>query len=205
MAVKIWLLILSKSINMNQSKPVKGRPRSSAARQAIIAAFIEGIKAQGYSKLSIDTVAKMAGVSRSTIYRWYKDKPEIALDAATDYALATSQHALSGDFSTDFLEFLRQTFAVGNEMGAMYTVLMAESQAKPEFAQKVWNQYSLQRRQRLQAIIEQNSNQATGVAMEVVLDMVFGAIWYRLMSHHASLDQAFAEQLRLSVSALLDV
>lgn len=205
MAVKIWLLILSKSINMNQSKPVKGRPRSSAARQAIIAAFIEGIKELGYSKLSIDTVAKTAGVSRSTIYRWYKDKPEIALDAATDYALATGQHALSGDFSTDFLEFLLQTFAVGNEMGAMYTVLMAESQAKPEFAQKVWDKYASQRRQRLQAIIEQNSSQAKSVAMEVILDMVFGAIWYRLMSRHAPLDQAFAQQLRLSVSALLDV
>ncbi len=188
---------------MKSVTTVKGRPRSLEARQAIIEAFTELVRQLGYSKVTIDGVAKAAGVGRSTIYRWYKDKSEIALDAASDYSLQTVHMPLSGDFESDFRAFLQNTFAIGNELGTMYTVLMAEAQANTEFAKRVWDKYSSIRREHLEEILKQKGGWPASLSTTFMLDLVFGGIWYRLMSGHAPLDDTFADELYDSVSHLL--
>lgn len=181
----------------------KGRPRSTVARQAIIDAFTESVRLQGYSKVSIDGLAKSAGVSRSTIYRWYKDKSEIALDAATDFSRLAVDDQLSGNFERDLHRFLEQTFAVGNELGTMYTVLMAEAVANENFANQVWEKYSIVRRNKLKLILAQQIEQPNRMSWDGVLDLVFGAIWYRMMSGHAPLDGVFATEIETAVKAIL--
>ena len=196
---------MNEKVNMKLGSTVKGRPRSLEARRAIITAFTESVRQQGYNKVSIDGVAKAAGVGRSTIYRWYKDKSEIALDAATDYSLQSLHYPLTGDFEADFCVFLQHTFAIGNELGTMYTVLMAEAQANPEFAKRVWDKYSSQRREQLEAILKQKGAWPESLSATFLLDLIFGAIWYRLMSGHAPLDNTFADELLTSVTCLLSV
>lgn len=193
------------TVDSSTTRAGKGRPRSTAARQAIIDAFTEAVRLQGYGKVSIDGVAKLAGVSRSTIYRWYKDKAEIALDAATDFSLLVLDDKLSGQFEQDLHKFLEQTFAVANELGTMYTVLMTEAVANEEFSQKVWEKYSLARRQKLKLILAQQIEQPKNMSWDCVLDLVFGAIWYRMMSGHAPLDEVFAVELETAIKGMMAV
>jgi len=54
--------------------PARGRPRSSEARKAIHQAFLTEILAQGYARVSIDAVAKKAGVSRNTILKFIESR-----------------------------------------------------------------------------------------------------------------------------------
>ncbi len=59
-----------------------GRPRSERSKDAILSAVRELLLDTGYAKLTIEAVARKAGVSKATIYRWWATKGELVLEAA---------------------------------------------------------------------------------------------------------------------------
>ena len=59
-----------------------GRPRSERSKAAILTAVRKLLLKDGYSNLTIEAVAQEAGVSKATIYRWWKTKGELVLEAA---------------------------------------------------------------------------------------------------------------------------
>lgn len=67
---------------MPDDRPKRGRPRSGKAREAILEAVRKQLLADGYLRLTMEAVAAEAGVSKATIYRWWKTKGELVLDAA---------------------------------------------------------------------------------------------------------------------------
>jgi AcrR family transcriptional regulator len=188
-----------------ETTPNRGRPRSHEAKEAILLSFVEAVREQGYAKVSIDAVAKSAGVSRSTIYRWYDDKAAIALDAAKQVAIEKFEHKLKGDFEVDLRRFLTSTFATANDLGQLFTALMAEAQANKKFAKLVWDEFSSIRRQTVSEIItpKQQKQKSNDISTEFILDMIFGSIWYRLMSGHAPLNKVFLNELIAATKLLI--
>ena len=167
------------------------------------------MKEETYSGLTIDAVAKRANVSRTTIYRWYKDKEEIALEIATlENENHLRQHE-TADCDEDLRLFFRQTFERANEIGPLVTALMARAQADPAFQRLLWDRFSSRRRARLLRVLNNNpkldcqSGPANGVSLDTLLDLVFGAIWYRMMSQHAPLNEEFVEELYLFLTTSL--
>ncbi|WP_116969280.1 TetR/AcrR family transcriptional regulator [Blastomonas sp. UPD001] len=65
---------------MSQSR-VPGRPRSETSRDAILDAAFKLLVERGYDQLAIEAVAKEAGTGKTTVYRWWKSKAELAVDA----------------------------------------------------------------------------------------------------------------------------
>ncbi len=63
-----------------EAKP-RGRPRSEASREAIVMAALKLLVRDGYEKLTMEGVAREAGTGKSTIYRWWKGRAELAVDA----------------------------------------------------------------------------------------------------------------------------
>lgn len=66
---------------MSTSPSSGGRPRDSALDSAILDATAELLAAEGYARLSIERVAKLAGTTRPTVYRRYADKQELVVAA----------------------------------------------------------------------------------------------------------------------------
>ncbi|MBW4477525.1 MAG: TetR/AcrR family transcriptional regulator [Tolypothrix brevis GSE-NOS-MK-07-07A] len=62
---------------MTKSDKKPGRPRSEESHQAIIKATLDLLSLMGYDRLSIDAIARSAGVGKTTIYRWYASKEEL--------------------------------------------------------------------------------------------------------------------------------
>lgn len=58
-----------------------GRPRDARTDHAIVEAALVELAANGYSGLSMDRVAARAGVSKATIYRRWRSREEMILDA----------------------------------------------------------------------------------------------------------------------------
>lgn len=193
---------------MKQPSPSKspngrGRPRSAEIQEAIHSAFLEEMQDEGYNSVSIDSVARRAGISRTTIYRWYKDKDEIALEIAEGYVQQPDLDVPSGDYQSDIREYFSRTFDNANARGPLFTALMARAQCDKEFAQRVWTIFSKPRRELLDSIIEQNqASSRKGFRRETLLDLIFGAIWYRMMSGHAALDNEFVEELCAMIDEL---
>lgn len=60
---------------------VQGRPRSEGTRQRILVAALTLLVERGYAGLSIEAVAAAAGSAKTTIYRWWPGKAELAVEA----------------------------------------------------------------------------------------------------------------------------
>jgi AcrR family transcriptional regulator len=61
--------------------PPRDDPRVERSREVIRQAVLEELAAFGYGKLSIEAVARRAGVGKSTIYRHWNDKVDLVADA----------------------------------------------------------------------------------------------------------------------------
>lgn len=191
-----------------KSPASRGRPRSEEVRTAIHTAFLEAMLEDGFNQISIDAVAKRAGISRTTIYRWYKDRDEIALEVAIEQANLDEAPVITGSFQKDIGLFFRKTFESATARGPLFTGLMARAQADSEFAGRVWESFSKPRREHLAVIVRSHpafteGDASSSIQLETLLDLVFGAIWYRMMSGHAALDEGFAGELCLVVEGLL--
>ena len=67
---------------MEENRPKRGRPRSGKSRDAILDAVRKLLLSEGYLRLTMEAAAAKAGVSKATIYRWWKTKGELVLEAA---------------------------------------------------------------------------------------------------------------------------
>src|ERR1700731_706279 len=58
-----------------------GRPRSEQARREILETAYKLLRDKGFNAVGSHEIAKGAGVSSATLYRWWKSKEEILFDA----------------------------------------------------------------------------------------------------------------------------
>src|ERR1051326_8266077 len=88
-----------------------GRPRSAQADQAILSAALEELAEVGFEALSIEAVAARAGVGKTTIYRRWPSKMELALEALS--MVHTEVPVIdTGNFRDDILTMLTGAYHV---------------------------------------------------------------------------------------------
>src|SRR5437016_6783 len=87
----------------------RGRPRSDASKQAVLRAAYRLLKKRGIASVSAQELARQAGVSTATLYRWWKSKEAVMLDAF----LARVKPALAPPLEGSPLERLHQSVVRG--------------------------------------------------------------------------------------------
>ncbi|HEX4214714.1 MAG TPA: TetR/AcrR family transcriptional regulator [Candidatus Dormibacteraeota bacterium] len=169
-----------------------GRPRDQEAMRAIHRAAIEVLKEGGYGGLTIEKIASRAGVGRQTIYRWWPSKADVVLDAMN----ASAEENVVAD---DLAGFVRATYT---DRGAarMLSGLMAEAQLDPDFAKRFRAAFLDRRREILIEIAAKEL--PPGVDLEVVADMVFGPLWYLMLTRPELLDVSYAENVLAAISGI---
>jgi AcrR family transcriptional regulator len=176
-----------------------GRPRSARARQAILTTALRLVKQEGFSRLSIEGIAREAGVGKPTIYRWWPSKGAIVFDALQQHAQQVLPAPPDGPLAERLEIWLKTIFKVLNEeMGEIVRGLMAEAQRDPVFAAFFRTEFILMRRQPLLAILHEGVRRGELPATtnsEVMVDLIYGAMWYRLLVQHAPLDDTFAHDI----------
>lgn len=175
-----------------------GRRRNEAARQAILDAAVELVLRQE-SALTVDAIAARAGVGKQTIYRWWPSKYAIVLEAMVTLARAVVPMPDTGTLAGDLTEFLRATFAGAREprTAAVLRMLMAEAQRDPKAA-GVMRDFTESRRAALREVVERGrarGETAPDADLDLLVEQVFGVLWYRNLVRHADLDTASADRL----------
>lgn len=183
-----------------------GRKRSEEAKEAIFVAALELLRKNGYGEVTVDDIASRAGVGKQTMYRWWPSKADVVLDALRQHARARIVDPDSGKLGRDLRAFLEATFLLlegPRSMGPLMRGLMAEAQLDPAFGAR-FAEYIGWRRQALGAILRRAAERGevrAEVEIEVLVDMLFGAMWYRLLTDR-KFGKVFAEKLaRLAVRA----
>lgn len=180
----------------------RGRPRSGTAQTAILSAAIALLLDEGLHEMSMDDVAERAGVSKATIYRWWASKELLALDAlSTEWAAPTpSKRTDTGSLRGDLLALLRPWLRQLHEKpyGRVIAGLVAEAQIDPDFA-KLYNEHFIQpRRDVARQILLRAAARGEIPAdtdFEVVLDLLYGPIYHRLLHLHAPLNDRFIKDV----------
>jgi AcrR family transcriptional regulator len=181
------------------SRPRTGRARNPQARQAILAATLH-LARDNLDDLTVDRIAAAAGVGKQTIYRWWPSKWDVLLEALLDLAEREVRMPGAGPLRADIDIFLTTTFASithANGTGQLLRALMAHAQLDPSFAVAWRDQFVQPRRAALITLLTtaQARGELRGSDPEVAADLIFGALWYRLLVGHAPLDAEFALQI----------
>src|ERR1700729_1629689 len=164
----------------------RGRPRSERAHQAILDAANDLLEERGFVDLTIDEVAQRAGVSKPTIYRRWPTKGTLVFEAFSAGFLTGQPVPETGSLRGDLLAALRAFVRVvkGTVTGRTLVGLIAEVQRDPELAE-IWrhgfvSRVRAQHRVMVDRAIERGEA-ASDTDPDVVLDLVFGAAYHRLL------------------------
>jgi AcrR family transcriptional regulator len=187
---------------MNEPKiPVsapRGRPRSERSHRAILEAANEILEERGFVDLTMDEVAQRGGVSKATIYRWWPTKGMLVFEAFTANFLAHQPTPDTGSLRGDLLAALRGWIRTvkGTVTGRTLVGLIAEVQRDPDLAE-IWRERFVTRvREQHRLMIDralERGEVSADVDSDVILDLLFGSAYHRLLQSHLPLSDHFAQ------------
>ena len=180
-------------------RPVRGRPRSEDSHEAVLGAVLDILDKEGYRALTIEGVARHAGVGKQTIYRWWKSKPELVLEAYANHSASKLPMPDKGDVTADLASFFSGACKRLNDIsGPTMRGLMADAVYDPGFLEILRDVLIAKRRDALMQVLKRGVARGqlrADADLVVMTDMLLGAVWYRLLVQHAKLDSRFAKQL----------
>lgn len=176
-----------------------GRPRSEAAHRAILQAANDLLNEDGFAALTIEAIAAKAGVSKATIYRWWSSKAAVVMDG---FLAATAPNIPFSDTGSVKEDFRTQMHTVVNlfasQTGRTIAALIAQGQVDEELAVAFRERYLAARRTEAKQILKRGiacGELQPDIDLDVVLDALYGPLYYRLLVGHASLDVDFVNKL----------
>src|SRR3984957_8306622 len=161
-----------------QSAPKLGRPRDEAARVAILKAANAILEKEGIAGFTIEAVAARAGVSKTTIYRWWPSRGALAVAGFLAEMEPKIAYPNTGSSLMDLVAQLKRVAAVYGS-------------ARP-------------RREEAKAILRagiERGELSRDIDIDVALDALNGPIYYRMLVPLGPLDSTWVETLARSVLA----
>jgi AcrR family transcriptional regulator len=184
--------------DMTQAK-TPGRPRSEQARQDILEAAYSLLKAKGFQSVGSHEIAKAAGVSSATLYRWWGSKEEILFDACFEHMKLAFAISGNGPALARLRRYvLRATDFLASEDGAIMARLVTGIHEDKNLRQMFLERYVIPRRQIQRGIIEEaiaSGELKRTTDPELLIDALNGPLFFRWLQGHAPLDKGFAERI----------
>jgi AcrR family transcriptional regulator len=188
--------------------PGRGRPRNQQTHDAILDAAREVLRLHGYAGFSIEQVTALAAVSKTSIYRRWPSKGalliELYMEGLPDEAISESAKSLKVELRRYLLATVERL--QNREWRTILSSLVAEAQHDEDTAALLREKVVMPRREsglRLLRNAQARGEIKADVDHELILDLLFGPIWYRLLFVHARIDADFAERLLAQVGAIL--
>jgi AcrR family transcriptional regulator len=176
----------------------RGRPRDEVAKSRILEAALYVLEESGYANTTIDAIAERAGASKATIYRWWPSKAAVMLEAMREAVAQELPFPDTGDLRQDVTLQLRNflTLLTGPRRCAI-KAFVAAAQTDPEVSETFGSVWVSPRRQYAKKCLEKYRGVSLrdDVDLDLVLDMLYGPLYYRLLIKHAPLSEAFTDAL----------
>jgi AcrR family transcriptional regulator len=174
------------------------RRRDARVHRAILDATVALLERDGYKRLTIEAIARHAGVGKQTIYRWWPNKASLVMEA---YIAAGEERvpepdtgSVTGDLEAILVPVFAQNAAYDRGTARANKGMMAEAQLDPAFRATYlalhrawWGP--------LRNVLERAKGRGelrADADSDALIDMMLGASWYRVLLEHAPLDAAFA-------------
>ncbi len=182
-----------------------GRPRSTRARSAILAAALDLVAEQGARGLTMEAIARRAGSSKETVYRWWGSKAEIVLEALAERGEKAIAVPDTGTLAGDLHAFLQATVAMADDATLrVLRALAAEAARDERFRDLVRERFLVRRRAALAGVLQHAElrGQLDRGDREAIIDLVFGSLWYRVIFAVGEVDATWADEVIRLVARL---
>jgi AcrR family transcriptional regulator len=180
-----------------------GRQRSEESEEAILSAITELLKEKPLRDISIEEIARKAGVGKATIYKWWPSKAYIAFDAFSRKLKEMVPIRDTGSAERDFKKQLRSLFAFfDTPEGLVLRHFLGEGQVDEEFASLFRDRFIKPRRETIGVIFDRAVERGQirrGLDRDTVLDLIYGPGFFRLLIRHEPLEPNTVDEM---VSAL---
>jgi AcrR family transcriptional regulator len=154
----------------------------------------------GVGGLTMEGVAARAGVAKTTVYRRYRSKHELALAVLLDMVRRVVAVEDSGDTRTELIAFVDGAVRVleSTLMGRVMQGLISDFASDPELGRAFREQVVAVRLAEVRRLIDKGVERGQlrpGLDPELVHDLLFGPVYFRLLVSGAALDPGLAERI----------
>lgn len=169
-------------------------------REAILEATRELLVEGGMHRLTIEGVAARAGVAKTTIYRRWRSKDELALAVLVDMVEQFVATPELDDTRAELVAFVEAAVRIlgGTLMGRVMQGLVSDLAANPDLARAFREQVVSVRVAEVQRLAERGiarGHLRPDSDRELLHELLFGPVYYRLMLSGAPLEPGLAERI----------
>jgi AcrR family transcriptional regulator len=174
-----------------------GRVRSDASRVAILDATLKLLETNPLQQISIESIAREAGVGKATIYRWWNSKAAVVIDAFlhTHVSHTPMPKGVSPrEALTKHVHLLVEEY--NGWSGRIVSQIMAEGQGDPDVLREFRERFWYGRRAVVREVVEDARRRGeirSDMDTELQMDMLYAPIYFRLLMGHLPLDKKFAD------------
>jgi AcrR family transcriptional regulator len=180
----------------------KPHPRVERSRQAILDATRQLLAHDGdVGALTIEAVAARSGVAKTTIYRRWRDKWELALDAVMVDMLPRFDEPVDvGDTRSELLTFVNSVVRMlaTTPYGPAMQGLVSQIATSPDLARVYREHVVAPRLAQLAPVIQRGiarGDLRADTEVRLVHELLLGPIFYRLLLSGAPLDPTLGPRL----------
>jgi AcrR family transcriptional regulator len=177
----------------------RGRQRSLEAEASILKAALDLLGRRTLRQVTADAIARRAGVSKATIYKWWPNKNLVALDA---YLGGMTERVAMPDTGCAELDFTVQLKSVTafykTPLGRLFCQFIAEGQSDAGFLALFRERFLYARRDAARVMWRRGVDRGEirkEIDSEIVLDLIYGPMVFRLLAGHGSLNDRESEAM----------
>jgi len=168
--------------------------------QTILDATRELLADGGVRELTIERVAARAGVAKTTIYRRWRGKHELALAVLIDMVETVVATPDLGDTRAELVAFVDAAVSIlgSTLMGRVMQGLVSDLATDPGLAQAFRKRVVAMRVAEVRRLIERGIERGDlrpEADVELAHELLFGPVYYRLLLSGAPLEPGLAERI----------
>ena len=179
----------------------RGRPRSQAAEShaAIMDAVYELLQKRPASDLTMEAVATRAKVGKPTLYKWWPSKAALIMAMFYERLAGKLEAPKAATAEGVIRAKMRHLIKEFNGLfGKVMADLIAEGQSDPSILKELYEGHIKLRRESTVADIERgkaNGEFGTDTDPELLIDSMFGPIYYRMLLRRGPLTEQLGNDL----------
>lgn len=164
-----------------------GRPRDARITEAILDAVLVELAEHGFGGMTMEAVARRAGVGKSALYRRWTSKVEMTADLLRVLSVTDDPAPDTGSLAGDTRALLDEVVAWLSDarVRRLYPDVLAEAQRNEVLGDALMDCVGRPRRARGHAVLDraaQRGELAPGVDRELILDALAALVFWRLIA-----------------------
>ena len=177
----------------------RGRPRDELTRKRILKAALELMEESTFAQVTAEAIAERAGAGKATVYRWWANNAAVVIEAFREAVTPELPFPDTASLRDDLRTQARNFAGVlASSKGKMLRSFIVAARSDPDVAAAFRSIWSVPRRKEAKKLLRRkqaNGQMRKDVDLDLVLDALYGPLYYRFLVKNEPPARKYAESL----------